>query len=194
MQRDMQFVNWLLGSLEGGLQGGVARFASEQRLLTKWTAVDQSCGTTPRKHKIAAVDDESTTRGPPSCFFDLTCVDVGSNIPPKNSIDVRCMPGRMVLYMFRVVSLALAVATWQYHVCDAAITQTISAGSLITVDVAVYDASSGGVSQCVLSPHARSNVRQHLVHPLAHSVECGWCHAMNTLHCTCSQRCHNQRC
>jgi hypothetical protein len=43
------------------LQGGVARFASEQRLLTKWTAVDQSCGTTPRKHKIAAsgrrVDD-----------------------------------------------------------------------------------------------------------------------------------------
>jgi hypothetical protein len=61
-----------------------------------------------------------------------------------------------VLYMFRVVSLALAVATWQYHVCDAAITQTISAGSLITVDVAVYDASSGGVSQCVLSPHARA--------------------------------------
>jgi hypothetical protein len=43
-------IDFLWGSLEGGLQGGVARFASEQRLLTKWTAVDQSCGTTPRKH------------------------------------------------------------------------------------------------------------------------------------------------
>jgi hypothetical protein len=38
------------------LQGGVARFASEQRLLTKWTAVDQSCGTTPRKHNDNTVE------------------------------------------------------------------------------------------------------------------------------------------
>jgi hypothetical protein len=63
--RETQFVNamdWLWGSLEGGLQGGVARFASEQRLLTKWTAVDQSCGTTPRKHKITAVDDYTVER------------------------------------------------------------------------------------------------------------------------------------
>jgi hypothetical protein len=59
----------------------------------------------------------------------------------------------MVLYMLRVVSLVLAVATWQYHVCDAAITQKISAGSLITVDVAVYDASSGGVSACCFHMH-----------------------------------------
>jgi hypothetical protein len=53
-------IDWLWGSLEGGLQGGVARFTSEQRMLTKWTAVDQSCGTSDRASTIAVVDDDDT--------------------------------------------------------------------------------------------------------------------------------------
>jgi hypothetical protein len=33
------FIAWSFGNLQGGLQGDVARLASKQRLLTKWTAV-----------------------------------------------------------------------------------------------------------------------------------------------------------
>jgi hypothetical protein len=53
------FIAWSFGNLQGWLQGDVARLASKQRLLTKWTAVDP-VGGPPSASTTAALQVRTT--------------------------------------------------------------------------------------------------------------------------------------